>query len=347
MNQIRGWIQKRPLGSFYVITFAITWGLGFSTIAVLKNEQFLLLPLAFLAISAPGLAGIIVTAVEGGQGRPKLGRNRPRWLVFIAALIASTAILLAYYDIFEGITLTPVFALFALFLLAPPVAFIISAAYSRGPAVRAMMGSFVRLRGVTGWALLALILVPGIALLSVAASAAIGRQPISAVSDLALGLPLLGFVALKFLYQFFFFNATGEESGWSGFARPRLQARISPLLTALVVTFFWVPWHLFLWYAEGQAVFTLAFWLEFITNHALASILITWIYNRSRGSILVAGVAHTASNTVLAFLPNLDWAVFVAVLAIAALLLVLIDRMWKRLPQQEPVLTRPPRSDLG
>jgi hypothetical protein len=164
MHQISAWIHKRPLVSFYVITFAITWGLGFSYIAVLKNELFLLLPLTFVATCGPALAGIIVTAVYGGQERPKLGRNRARWIVFFVAQVAGTAIFLTYNYIIEGVTITPVFALFTFFLLTPTLAFIISAAYSRGTAVRAMMASLVRLRGVAGWVLLALVFIGGITL---------------------------------------------------------------------------------------------------------------------------------------------------------------------------------------
>jgi len=262
---------------------------------------------------------------------------------FFVAQICVTAILLANFYFFEGATLTPVFALFTFFLLAPTVSFIISAAYSRGAAVRAMMGSLVRLRGVAGWALLALVFIPGILLLSVFASDLAGRQPASSASDAILGAPLLGLVALKFLYQMFFFNATGEESGWSGFARPHLQARVSPLITALIITLFWVPWHFFLWYGEGQDVFSVSFWFEFYIIHISPSIIITWLYNRSRGSILVVGIAHAAANTADAFLPNLDWVTYTTMMAAVALLLVLIDGMWKRLPQEDPAVTHTPR----
>ena len=346
MSQISAWIRKRPIVSFYVITFTITWGLGFSYIALIKNELFMLAPLFSVATCGPALAGIFVTTVADGRTRLKLGRklarNRARWIAFFIAQIACTAIFVAHNHLFNDAPLTPVMALFAFFLLTPPVAFIVSAAYSRGTAVRAMMGSLVRLRDVVGWALLALVLVPGIALLSVAASDFLGRQPASAARNEVLGAPLLGLIAIKFLYQFFFFNATGEESGWSGFARPHLQARVSPLLAALIVTLFWAPWHLFLWYAEGREVFTLSYWAETFFNLILASILITWLYNRSKGSILVAGTAHAAANTIFVFLPNLDWILYSAMMVIVALLLILFDRMWKRLPQEDPAVSHAP-----
>ncbi len=57
----------------------------------------------------------------------------------------------------------------------------------------------------------------------------------------------------------------------------------------------------------------------------------------------VAGVAHAAANTALAFLPNLDFVVYTAIMATAALLLILIDRMWKRLPPEDPAVGQAPR----
>ena len=343
MNQISTWIGKRPIVSFYVITFAISWGLGFSAIAVMKNEQILFLPLAILTACGPALAGIIVTAVRGGQARPMLGRNRARWIAFTLVLFAGTAIWVGHNHFINGATITPVYALFGFFFVTPPVAFIVSAAYSRGAAVRAMMASLVRLRSVAGWAFLALVFVPGIVVLSLFATDLLGRQPPAGTDSLVLGAPLLGLVALKFLYQFFFFNATGEESGWSGFARPHLQARVSPLLTALIVALFWVPWHFFWWYAEGQDVFAGSYWFEQYIIHIPTSIIITWLFNRSKGSILVAGVAHASANTATAVPADLDWVIFIAIMGLAALLLVLKDRMWERLPQEDPAVSHAPR----
>ncbi len=205
------------------------------------------------------------------------------------------------------------------------------------------MGSLLRLRGVAGWTLLAILFMPGLVLLSVAINNVLGRQPAAAAGSTVFGAPLLGLIIIEFLYQFFFFNATGEESGWSGFARPHLQARFSPLLAALVVAFFWAPWHLFLWYGEGRDVLTAAYCGEAYLNMIPMSIIFTWLYNRSRGSIPVAGCAHAAGNTAVAFATGLDRLALVAVMAIVALLLVLIDRMWEPLPAENPAVSRPPR----
>ena len=224
-----------------------------------------------------------------------------------------------------------------------PVAFVISATYSRIPAVKSFLVSLIRLRGILGWALLALVLLPGLALLSIPINSIIGRQPITALSLPITGLALIGWIAVKFLYQFCFFNATGEEVGWRGFALPRLQAQTSPLIASLVLSFFWAIWHFFYYQAQGEPVFTWQYWLEVYVDLVPFALLITWLYNRSKGSILVAGIAHAASNTaVLALWSSLDSHVLTATNFVAALVLVVIDRMWKKPPSDYPTVYREP-----
>ena len=50
---------------------------------------------------------------------------------------------------------------------------------------------------------------------------------------------------------------------------------------------------------------------------------------------------HAAANTVFAF-PNLDWAVYVLLSAVVALVTILAGRMWKKLPAGHPAVYRSP-----
>jgi len=63
MNKIIDWIKHHQTTAFFVITFAITWGLGFSYDAVINQQNFLLAPLVMIATCGPALAGILVTAI--------------------------------------------------------------------------------------------------------------------------------------------------------------------------------------------------------------------------------------------------------------------------------------------
>jgi membrane protease YdiL (CAAX protease family) len=74
-------------------------------------------------------------------------------------------------------------------------------------------------------------------------------------------------------------------------------------------------------------------------------VTIGWLYNRSKGSILVAGIAHAAANTAFMFFPNLDWTVYNMTVSAAALVMILVDRMWKKLPSDHPAVYREPNLD--
>jgi membrane protease YdiL (CAAX protease family) len=134
----------------------------------------------------------------------------------------------------------------------------------------------------------------------------------------------------------FFFNAAGEEVGWRGFALPRLQAQVSSLVAAVVIGLFWAPWHFFLWQAEGRSVLTLSFWSIYLVGQILFSILLAWFYIRPGGSILVAGIGHVSLNTASAFIPLQNLNILNLTLAAIALLLIIMDRMWKKLPPHHP-----------
>jgi membrane protease YdiL (CAAX protease family) len=330
------WIRSYPIVAFFVTTFAITWGLGFSYIAVLKHNVELLIFLASIATCGPALAGILVTSA--GNREPRSGSKKARWIAFLVALFVGTVVFSAFNFYINKAPVSVVLAMFIFLLVVPPVAYVISGAFSSIPAVRSSLVSLVDPRGAIGWSMIALVFIPGLALLSIPISGLLGRYASFGIGYAPSNFPLVGLIVIKFLYQLLFFNATGEEAGWTGFARPRLQAHVSPLITALIVTLFWAPWHAFLWYAEGQNVLSLNYWIERYIDLIPASIVLGWLYNRSKGSILVVGIAHAASNTVVDIFPNLDWHVFTMIMYAAALFVILVDRMWKKLPVENPAV---------
>ncbi len=276
------WIRRHQIAAFFIITFAITWGLGFSYDAALNKDMVLLFPVVIIATCGPALAGIIISAVTETQ--PRQGTRKAFWIAFFAAWIVSASVFVANNVFINHAPFSIIMVVLIFFIVIPPVALVIASAYSRIPSVRSYLSSLIHLRGVWGWALVGLALFPGIFLLSTAASSLLGLEPVSALRLPESGLTLIGLIIVKFLYQLFFFNATGEETGWRGFALPRLQARLSPLIAALVIGFFWASWHFFLWQAEGRPVLEWQFWLEMYVVHMLGSLIIVWVCNRAGGS---------------------------------------------------------------
>jgi membrane protease YdiL (CAAX protease family) len=96
-----------------------------------------------------------------------------------------------------------------------------------------------------------------------------------------------------------------EELGWTGFAYPRMQARLGPLRGALVLGLAWALWHLPVVDSLGAAsphgralpLFFLAFTLV-LTSLRL---LIAWAYDRT-GSLLLAQCTHASSTGFLVVL---------------------------------------------
>jgi membrane protease YdiL (CAAX protease family) len=334
MSKIKDWLKHHQVLSFFIITFVITWGLGFSYSASQVKGIFLLFPVASLATCGPAFAGIIITAAINSS--PRQGSSKITWLAFLVAWVVSTLVWLVYL-VLNNLAPLSIAVVVLSFLITMPVAFVASMAYSRLPAVKNYLSSLIRLRGVWGWSLLALLFYPALLLLSTPISKLLGRQPTATLQFPEISFSLIGLIIAKFLYQFFFYNALGEEVGWRGFALPRLQARTSPLVAALIIACFWIPWHFFLWQSQGEAVLTWNFWIN--TNSyliILSSIITGWFYNRSQGSILVAGIIHAAENTTARLLIISDWSGYLLLKAIIALILILIDRMWKKLPENHP-----------
>ena len=335
MNKLKIWIKQHQIAAFYMIAFAITWGLAFSYDAVVNGGQDLWMPVVVVAICGPAFAGIIISSIINTQ--PKQTSRKSYRIAFLVAWCLSVLVFLANLKYFEGVALT-VAVVAVIMVSVVPVAFVIASAYSRNPSVRNYLSSLVRLRGVWGWSLLALLLIPTLTVVAIPIGRFFGVQSLSYFKFPEVNLTLIGLVVVKFFYQLFFFNATAEETGWRGFVMPRLQARTSPLWTALIIGLIWAPWHFLYWKADGRPVMTVEFWIEMLIGHMLLSVVIVWNCNRAKGSILVAGIAHAATNTIQQFVPMGN--VFFVILVVTILVMVVIDRMWERLPSDHPAVYR-------
>jgi len=95
-----------------------------------------------------------------------------------------------------------------------------------------------------------------------------------------------------FIYNLVFFGF-GEEVGWRGFALPRLQAKSSALTASILLTFFWALWHWPLFfYRPNYLAMGFTGILGWLFSLFTGSILLTWLYNSSKASILMCAVFH-------------------------------------------------------
>src|SRR5512143_2358008 len=126
-----------------------------------------------------------------------------------------------------------------------------------------------------------------------------------------LGGPAVDWSGLQPLYQvvpmliFFTFAAgIGEEFGWRGFLLPRLQSRHNALVSGLIVGVAWATWHIPMFFLKGTGQYEQAMdggLLPAILGYAVfvtvQSVQFTWLFNNTKGSVLLAAVFHGASNT--------------------------------------------------
>jgi len=103
--------------------------------------------------------------------------------------------------------------------------------------------------------------------------------------------PTLGVVGAFLIHTLTF--GFGEEVGWRGFALPRLQTRHRALTATLVLTAFWACWHLpAFFYRPGYSAMGAGEIAGWFLSLFTGAILLTWLYNSSRGSILIAALFH-------------------------------------------------------
>jgi len=145
-----------------------------------------------------------------------------------------------------------------------------------------------------------------------------------------------------YIIYFIIGGPLGEEPGWRGFALPRLQWGYGPLVGTLILGVLWSLWHLPMMilipgYNGAGTGFTgiLIPFLEFLIEIVALTVIITWVFNNVRGSLLLTMLLHgslnTAENTIPKLVPTLPQRFLVQpmeilVLVVSALLIIVLTR---------------------
>jgi len=134
-----------------------------------------------------------------------------------------------------------------------------------------------------------------------------------------------------------------EELAWRGFVMPRLMSVMSPLQAALLLGVPWTLVHLVL-FLPGQQYDFLAIWPMVLSIFSY-SVLLTWIYVGTGGSVLLTALVHALMNGVAPIMAGFDndlsWAIRNILAAGIAIGLVALGAF------RQPAPAEPPDSPAG
>ncbi len=227
-------------------------------------------------------------------------RRSPLLAYFIITYAISWAIAVPLAARALGWLLLPLpFAAHYLIGFGPMLAALIVTRVTEGPdGLRELYVRMTRWRVGVGWILFA-VLAPILVFTAGALVAPLFSVVPTNFRDLGVVnfLPYLG--AGAWLLWFLTFGI-GEETGWRGFALPRLQIKRSALAATFILSVPWAIWHvpslLYLGNLKNLGVLLPGFFIGIV----IGGIVYTWLFNSTGGSVLVVALLHASMNFVTA-----------------------------------------------
>jgi uncharacterized protein len=142
----------------------------------------------------------------------------------------------------------------------------------------------------------------------------------------------------------------GEEIGWRGFATPRLMQRYGFVGTIAVLGVLETLFHVPIFFNKGASAAggqNGTPFLAFLASVILLVFLFTWLYQHTRGSLLIATAFHASANTWTTVLaipstsPTFAWLMVAAELVVVGIVLATTGTRWmaRRREAGSPVLS--------
>lgn len=211
--------------------------------------------------------------------------------MFVAALARYPVVAffaLAYAISWVCVALTPLSLVFGFFALFGPAvaALVVTGAIEGRRGVSTLLARLRIWRVGVRWYLVAL----GLPALFSVAAVGLG---------VALGAPReIAAPSISPLTAALFVLVIGEEVGWRGFALPRLNERVGPLTSSLILGLAWAAWHLPNQLIPGLEAYGYGF--PAFASYVLGmTVLFTLLATRTSESLLIAWLFHGAINTLI------------------------------------------------
>lgn len=129
-------------------------------------------------------------------------------------------------------------------------------------------------------------------LLAVGVNVLLGGEPPKFFSSATVGVSGINPMLILLFVGVFIRPSLVEEIGWRGFALPRMQERFGALGASLLLGLLWGLWH---FHPLNYPAYK-DWMLWFLLMTVLASVIYTWVYNNTGGSVLLSALFHAATN---------------------------------------------------
>jgi membrane protease YdiL (CAAX protease family) len=184
-------------------------------------------------------------------------------------------------------------------MAGPSIASLILAAVLGGPVLRRLLDGFSLSLVSARWTVVAVALPLLMVAVAIAISVAVlgGRVPVVTAG-------VIGALVGEWVRILFLGGPLEEELGWRGFALPRLQLRHTALRAAVLLGLVWGLWHIPLYFVPGTGQYETVAGASspgfaigaFVVWTVGLSILFTWLFNETRGSLIVVMLFHASVN---------------------------------------------------
>jgi len=241
-------------------------------------------------------------------------KQRPLVSYFVLAYLLSWLLWVPLAIVFNGLTEPPeeLLLLFFVGVYGVSAAGIIMTRVVEGKgSIRKLLRRYIDWRVGFQWYVVMFFTMP-VLLVAAMAIYALQGNAIGRFEPGAWPLALLGAIPAVL------FGPLGEEAGWRGFALSRLQDKYGAFWSSILLGIVHTFWHAPLfWLPVGTPIsggpVTLVRVASFLSMVTIGTFVYTWVFNHTRGSMLMAVLLHlsfnTADGTMFAMFPDLSEAV--------------------------------------
>jgi len=252
-------------------------------------------------------------------------RNLAFFFLLAFGLSWIPAVLLEIFDLKRPDSITdPAAFLFVLFGLLGSIgptlaAFIMTGITEGKPGAKALWKRFWNRNLSFKWLLVTLLFYDALMLV-----ANLVARTIDGVDYPIVDLPDPIWTIIPVFLSAFIASGMGEEFGWRGYALPRFQAKWNALTSSIVLGLIWASWHIPYFFIQGAGLYQKNFW-DWLPLILLGSVIYTWIFNNTKGSILAAVLLHASFNATVVVLPTLSslW-FYIGIFLLVVILIVII-----------------------